>query len=220
MLNVYDIVLNLLDGDRVYEFFEWNHKDNLEHIKKIPIIKVTSHFLDAAIYNTIVIEKEFLEDIYKKAEVYNKDKIGVIDYAALFTDGYKVLAIEFNREGKSLFKSFLLLDEEEEILEISNEMKLRNISYKKIKKNKKNTFLTREEEFRKKYLIRELKISYKKNEYKKINYLYEEIYPKDNKTVSEKYKILMEDINQNYSIKHEKLYKIVRLTHKKKTTSN
>ena len=38
MLNVYDIVLNLLDGNRIYEPFEWSNKDNIEHIKKYWIV--------------------------------------------------------------------------------------------------------------------------------------------------------------------------------------
>ena len=68
--------------------------------------------LDSFINDTVIIDKEFLTTIYQKTEVFNPDRIGVIDYACLFTDGYKVLGIEFNKEGKSLFKSFLLLDEE------------------------------------------------------------------------------------------------------------
>lgn len=68
--------------------------------------------------------------------------------------------------------------------------------------------------------MKELKNTYKNKKYEKINYLYDEIYPKDNKIASEKYKYLINDIEDNYSAKHNKIYKILRLTHKKKTTSN
>lgn len=221
MLNVYDILLNLLDGERVYESFEWSNKDNIEHIKKIPMVKVSSNFLDDAIYNTIIIDNKFLKDIYKKSEIYNNDKVSVIDYAALFTDGYKVLGIEFNDEGKSMYKSFLLLDEEDEILDISSEIKLYNLPYKKIKCIKNNSYLTREEEFRKNYLLKEIKYAYKKKKYEKINYLYDEIYPKNDKDITDKYKILIKDIENNYSVEHNELYKILRLVNsKKRTTSN
>lgn len=221
MLNVYDILVNLIDSERVYEFFEWNMKDDIEHIKKIPLVKVSSHFLDSAINHTILIENDFLNDIYQKTEVYHQDKVGVIDYACLFTDGYKVLAIEFNKEGKSLYKSYLLLDEEEEILEISNEIKIKTISYKKIKKKEKKQYLTREEEYRRNYLLRELKTAKKHGKYEKINYLYEEIYPVSSKNIEEKYKILIGDISNNYRDCYNELFKILKLTHtKKKTTSN
>ena len=220
MLNVYDILLNLLDSERVYEFFEWSNKDDVEHIKKMPMIKVSSNFLDNAINNTIVIDKSFLDEIYQKTEVYNHDRIGVIDYACLFTDGYKVLAIEFNSDGKSLFKSFLLLDEEDEILEVSNEIKLRTIPYKNIRKKVSNQYLTREEEYRKNYLIRELKNAKKHEKYEKINYLYEEIYPVSSKSIEEKYKLLIGDISNNYRECYNELFKILKLTHSKKKTTN
>ena len=221
MLNVYDILLNLLDSEHVYEFFEWNNKDDVEHIKKIPMIKITSNSLDSFINDTVIVDKEFLSIIYQKTEVFNPDRIGVIDYACLFTDGYKVLGVEFNKEGKSLFKSFLLLDEEEEILEISNEVKLTNIKYKVIKKNNRLKYLTREEEYRKNYLLRELKYAKRHGMYEKINYLYEEIYPISKKNIEEKYKLLIDDITNNYRDCYNELFKILKLSHtKKKTTSN
>ena len=221
MLNVYDILINLMDSNRVYESFEWSSKDNVEHIKKMPMVKISSDKFKDFIYNYIQIDKDFLEDIYKKSEVYNGDKISVIDYGCLFTDGNKVLSIEFNKDGKSLFKSFLLLDEEEEILDVSNELSIKDIKYKVIKKIKVVDFLTREEEFRMNYLLKELKYAKEKKNYEKINYLYEEIYPNDNKTNDEKYKILTSDILNNYSLNHNELFKILKLTHqKKKTTSN
>lgn len=221
MLNVYDILLNLLDSERVYEFFEWNNKDEVEHIKKIPIVKVSSECLDDFINNNFIIDSNFLEKIYKKTEVFNNDKISVIDNACLFTDGYKVLGIEFSMEGKSLFKSFLLLDEEEEILEISNEIKVSDIPYKKVGKIGFNNYLTREEQYRKNYLLKELKNAKKHGKYEKINYLYEEIYPISSKKMEEKYKILTDDISGNYRDCYNELFKILKLTHgKKKTTLN
>lgn len=221
MLNVYDILVNLIDSERVYEFFEWSTRDDIEHIKKIPLVKVSSHFLDSCINSTIIIDNSFLDEIYQKTEVYNQDKIGVIDYACLFTDGYKVIAIEFNSDGKSLYKSYLLLDEEEEILEISNEISLKTIMYKKLKKKDNIQYLTREEEYRRNYLLKELKNAKKHGKYEKINYLYEEIYPVSSKNIEEKYKILIEDITNNYRDCYNELFKILKLTHtKKKTTSN
>lgn len=185
MINVYDIVLNLLDSNRVYESFEWRDNNNVEHIKKIPMVRVSTNTLDDIINSTFTIEKEFLKDIYKKSEVYNADVTEIIDYGILFTDNFKVIAVEFNKEGKSLFKSSLLLDEEEEILELSNDIKLMDLKYKILKKNKQTNYLTREEEFKKKYLLKELKNTYKNKKHEKINYLYDEIYPIDNKIASE-----------------------------------
>ena len=162
MINVYDIILNLLDSNRVYESFEWSKKDNIEHIKKMPMIRVTTNTLYDIINSTFLVDKSFLNEIYRKSEVYTDTGTSKIDYSVLFTDTYKVVAVEFNKEGKSLFKSYLLLDEEEEIIDLSNEIKLRNINYKIIRKNKNSYLLTREEEFRRNYLLKELKLAYKK----------------------------------------------------------
>lgn len=220
MINVYDIILNLLDSNRLYESFEWNKKDNIEHIKKIPMVRVSTSSLDDIIHSVIVIDSDFLTEIYKKTEIYNDDGLSVIDYGVLFTDNFKIVAVEFNKEGKSLFKSNLLLDEEEEILELSNEVKLRKIDYKVVKKNKCNDYLTREEEFRRNYLLKELKNSYKKKLYEKINYLYEEIYPRDHKSIDERYKILIHDITNNYDAHHNKIFQVLKLINKKKKTTN
>ena len=220
MLNVYDIILNLLDSNRIYESFEWRTQDNIEHVKKIPMVRVNNQFLNDIIKNHIIIDQEFLKDIYRRCEIYQDEGVSSIDYACLFTDQYKVVAVEFNQEGKSLFKSYLLLDEEEEILELSNEIALKNIPYKVMKKNTKELYLTREEEFRRNYLLKEIKYAYKKGSYEKINYLYEEIFPKDDKSIEEKYKILLKDITKNYSQEHNKIFKILKLTHSKKKTTN
>ena len=218
MVNIYDILLNLQDGNRVYEFFEWSNKDEIEHIRKIPLVKISSNSLDSLIKYNIIINKDFLIEIYKRTEIYDHNKINVIDYACLFTDGYKVLAIEFNKEGKSLFKSYLLLDEEDEILQISDEIKTKSIKYKKIKNTIKNNYLTREEEYKKNYLVRELKNAKKNNRIEKIKYLYEEIYPTSSKSVDEKYNILINDNTNNYRECYNELFKILKLSHSKKKT--
>lgn len=221
MLNVYDIVLNLLDSNRIYEPFEWSNKDNVEHIKKIPMVRVSSNFLSDVILNDITVNDNFLQSIYKKSEVYSDKGINVIEHACLFTDTYKIVAVEFDKSGKSLFKSYLLLDEEEEILELSNEIKLNKIDYKITKKKIENLFLTREEEFKRNYLMKEIKFAYKRGLFEKINYLYEEIFPTDKKTVDARYRILIDSIKNNYSREHDKIFKILKLTNsKKKTTLN
>jgi len=153
MLNVYDIVLNLLDGNRIYEPFEWSNKDNIEHIKKIPMVRISSNFLSDIILNNVTVNKDFLQSIYRKAEVYSDKGTNVIDYACLFTDTYKIVGVEFDKSGRALFKSYLLLDEEEEILELSNEIKLNKIEYKVSKKSNECLFLTRNEEFKRNFYI-------------------------------------------------------------------
>ena len=105
MINVYDIILNLLDSNRVYESFEWSKKDNIEHIKKIPMVRVTTNTLYDIINSTFLVDKSFLNEIYKKSEVYTDIGTSKIDYSVLFTDTYKVVAVEFNKEGKEILRN-------------------------------------------------------------------------------------------------------------------
>ena len=41
MIYTYDILLNWTKNLHLIEFFEWNLEDDLEHIKKIPIFRVS-----------------------------------------------------------------------------------------------------------------------------------------------------------------------------------
>ena len=72
MINVYDIILNLLDSNRVYESFEWSKKDNIEHIKKMPMIRVTTNTLYDIINSTFLVDKSFLNEIYR--QIFEKIK--------------------------------------------------------------------------------------------------------------------------------------------------
>ena len=220
MLNIYDIILNFCDNNRVYEFFEWNKKDSIEHIKKIPMIKVSQKVMNDVLKTSFVVDKKLLSDIYKKTEIYHDDGLSKIEYGLLITDGSKIIAVEFNDLGKSIYKSYLLIDEEEEILELCGEVDIYDLKYRIIKKyTPNNSFLTREEEFKKNYLLKEIKSLYKRKKYENINYLYDEIYPKEKKTIEEKYSLIINDISDNYSKIHNNIYKILRLTNKKKTTN-
>ncbi len=220
MLNVYDILINFQDSNRVYEFFEWNEDDGIEHIKRIPLIKINSNFLDKILKYKIIIDTEFLSNIYKKTEIYSDYKTIQVDYACLFTDGYKVVGVEFNKDGNLLFKSSLLLDEEDEVLDLSNKLKITNIKYNKVNRKVEEVFLTRREEYRRVFLLQELKSAKKKMNYDKINYIYGEVFPLDKKNEEEKYNVLIEDINSNYRECYNKLFNILKLVHSMKKTTN
>ena len=73
-----------------------------------------------------------------------------------------------------MYRSGLLLDEEDEILDIVENLDIMKINYKKLKSRNIDFFLTRHEAFIKNYLLKELKSSYRKKNMNKIKYLYEE----------------------------------------------
>ena len=215
MINIYDIILNFSDA-RVYEFFEWDKKDDIEHIKKIPLFRISSRALNDMLYKRVQIDQVFLKEIQDKTEVFSKNNAELIEYACLFTDIKRVIAVEFSDKGVNLYKSFLLLDEEEELLDIATSLSCITLNYK-VKKSMQNTkFLTRKEEFIKNYLMRDLKASYTNKNYHKINYMYEECFPYNEKSIEEKYQELINDISTNFTIKYLNLFQILRLSSKRK----
>ncbi len=214
MIYIYDIIINLTDNERILEFFEWNEHDSIEHVKKIPLFKVSTKFIDDIISNEIKVDSKFLESIKNYTELFDIKTKKIMEYATLVSDGSKVIALEFSENGKILYRSSLLLDEEEEILDIVENLDETEVKYKKLKSRNINNFLTRKELFIKNFLLKELKSSYKKKNINKIKYLYEECFNK--KDSSDFYNELVDDINNNFSDKHKKLFEILTMKEVKK----
>ena len=149
---IYDIYLNF--NEILYDFFDWNKNDKLFHIKKIPVFKADEDTIKNLINNTIKISEDILCQIYNRTDVWNmSDKI---TYSSLFTDGNSIIAIEFDKSGKSIRKSYLCIDEELEVLEIVDRLKEREIEYKIVKKEK-SLLKTRKEINEEKFVNHELK---------------------------------------------------------------
>ena len=56
MMYIYDLLLNFQDKERLVEFFEWSKQDVLEHVKKIPIVRVPSIDMDNFCFADIVFD--------------------------------------------------------------------------------------------------------------------------------------------------------------------
>lgn len=210
---IYDILVNFNDGDRLIEFFEWNETDLFEHIKKIPIYRISSKQMQEICNNKIILDKEHLIYIKSKTQLYNNTDI---KYALIVTDLNKAIALEFNNQGEVISRSAFLLDEEESIIEEAYNFKEELLKYELSDEYKIDYYLTRKELFKKNYLLKELNFLEKNKDYEKLNYLYEEIFKKDNLTYKERILRLIENIKNNYNFKHNELYEIIRLTYTKK----
>lgn len=211
---IYDILLNFNDADEYFEFYEWKDDDCLEHIKRIPIIRISSEQMQQIFNYKIKIDNKLLESLKGSTISYKNKKD--IKYGCLFSDLNKVLALEFNNKGLVISRSNLLLDEEEDVLDESTLLDEEKIEYELLEKYNIEYFLTRDESFKKKYLLKELNCLDKEKDYEKLTYLYEEIFPKDKLTISEKVTRLTKEINENFNNKLNELYEIVRLTYIKK----
>lgn len=210
MIYVYDILINFIDSKRIYEVFEWNKDDEVEHIKRIPLFLVDYSFIDSIIKYDTSVSKDFLDLIKDKTLLFTGGKI---KYASLFTEGSRVYACEFNDDGKIEYYSSLLLDEEEEVLELSLQLDIFKINYKINNKDKKVIYLTRNDEKNRNYIINDLKYTYKNRNYSKLKYLYRECFGDDKSTNKEKYERLISSVDRIDSPVRNKLNYILKLSY-------
>lgn len=169
---IYDILLNY--GNVPYDFFEWNTSDNIMHIRKIPIIKVSANTLIDIRDYEVEFDNSFLEYIKRKTEIFNHKNIQLIGYACLLSDGTSVLGIML--KNNHLLKSTLLLEEEEEVLSISERLKEQEISYKKVKKNQIIQYKTRKQIENSKKLRRQINKLFRDKNDETLKYMYYECF--------------------------------------------
>ena len=151
----YDLLVNLND-ENAYFFYEWDKNDNIIHLKKIPIIKIDHDDFKNFISSQIIVEQSFLNLIYNKTETYDKEA-KFVEYMALLTDGNNSIVIEFNNIGLSISRSYLLLEEELDLLELAYSLPKDEFSYKMTDKIVKRNGIRQEENKEKlKYLYNEM----------------------------------------------------------------
>ena len=210
MIFIYDIVLNWC-SERLYDFFEWEDTDKIDHIKRIPLFRVDKEVINDFINNEIFIDKDFCFKIYNMTENYLQSTVHKVPYAFLITDGITILAVKTDKEGKVLYKSKLLLSEEEEIICISTKLKKISIIYSKRNKHIEESFLTRKEITVRDYLIKELETSFIKKDYDKINYLYMEYTGKEETNIEKAYRFLINNLKKSIDDKYFKLYELLQM---------
>lgn len=206
----YDINVNF-DEENLYEFYEWQKKDIIENIKKIPLHLVSSSLMKDFIKYKPIVEKEFLDKLLNKTENCEGDKI---KYATILADSKTSLVVEFDDIGKTVCKSNLLLSDDLNIIEIVKNIKKTNINYTVKKgKNRLRTILRQEAEI-KKILNIEIESLYQNNEHLKLKYLYYEWLNKEENNLDEIYKNLKQKIKEELNEKTFKIYELIKLSYK------
>ena len=197
---VYDIYLNF--NNIAYDFFEWEKNDKIIHIKKIPIFKIDTSIFKLIIYNKVKFDTLFLKKIFNKTELFKNDKI---EYALLICDENNIIGLLLNKNGICIRKSFLLIDEELEVLDEIKNLKKEKINIKVISKGKIE-LKTRNDIKIEKFVNKEIN----NIGINKLKYIYYELF---NKKINDSYNIkkylslLLKD-----KLKYKKLYDILKLT--------
>jgi hypothetical protein len=169
----------------------------------IPIFKTSEEKLKKIISHNIKIDEKYLNYVHNKATIWAKsDKYKSY---ALFCDDNNIIAIEFDEFGNSIKKSYLLINEELEILETTYKLKIKNIEFDILNKNT-NLLKTRKQIKEEKFINEELK----NIDNKKLDYIYFECFGKheNNKKI-----ILNKLLNLSKNSKtYKNLYNILKLT--------
>ena len=204
----YDVVLNFSDINML--FYEWNKFDNLELYKRVPIIQVNSKTLNDFINNNVVVDENFLEMIKDKA----KKKGDCPSYIAIFADRNGSIALEFDENGNSLYRSFLDIDDDLNISEFLYTVDIMKVSYEIKDEIKYNDCLRMEDEI--KLLIKtEINSLYKKKGFVKLKYLYMEWFnkvPYDNEKI---YDYMINKLNDKVGIEEKRIYDLIKLSYNK-----
>ncbi len=204
---IYDILLNY--NNNVYDFFEWNASDSILHIRKIPLIKISTIALNDIINYDVSFDNIFLETIKNKTESFNNKHIRIIEYACLLSDGTNVLAIMF--KNNRYLKSKLLLDEEDDVLSISEKLKEQKIIYQKTKKLKNDSYKTRRQVELEQKLRKSLKNIFNLNNKETIKYVYYECFNKKEENIPTIKNHFYNIFEENNELAIEKLKNILKL---------
>ncbi len=202
---VYDILLNF--NKYLIEYFEWEETDNIKYVKKVALFKTTTETVKDIINYEVELESTFINAI-PKYELNNSNEITKI---CLITDENIVIGVLItNNKIESL--SRLLLDEEYEVIEMSNHLRQVQIKYKKIKpREMKNNNLTRKENKIKNELLKQINYLKKENKKEELKYLYYEYTNKENNNMNYIYNYLKNSLT-NFNNKHLNLYKILSIS--------
>ena len=203
MTYIYDVTLNF--NEVLYDFFEWNNSDNLIHVKKIPIFKVSNDtFLNVLTYE-VQLSDEILYKIKDKTDTYGKKTKSFT--SCLIRNEDNIIALKFDDNGISKQVSSIIIEEELDILEIRVSM-TKSFEYKTLNKRKFLTS-TRYDSLNRTYLQKQINSLNIDNDREKIKYLYFEYFGKyinDEKTALNKLK--KEIIKDNYNNNLKDFFKL------------
>lgn len=203
---IYDILVNF--NEKFYEFYEWNEKDEITHIKKLPILKVKSQFLNITKNNDVEIDKKIVEKIHNKTNFFKNNKYLKQNYICALTDGKEAIVIKTTENGTVTEKSGLLLDEENEIIDICECLQADEYQLKKTKDARIDNFKTRKELEINEYIIKELNNI---NE-EKLKYLYFECFNKKETNIKIILNNILKEIKYNFDNVYLKIYDFLKLT--------
>lgn len=208
---IYDILVNL--KDKLYDFYDWNKNDDIAHIRKIPLFRISDKMYKDILFNKIKVDKEFLDKILNRTEEFSAKKVNYMKYVCLVSNKLESLCIKFNDEGILIQKSKLIIDENEEVMEVSEKLDEEVIDYIVVKKENQEFLKTRKELQIEKYIYEELSNT---NNLDKLEYLFYECYNEKETDKNKITKKIKESLCNDWDNISYKIYDFFKLSSIKK----
>lgn len=203
----YDLLVNL--DDVAWEFYEWEKKDNILPVKKIPFVRVNEKEFKEISAHEGKIEKNWLEPYIGKTQI-KKDKSKNL---LLLSSTKNSLVIELKNTGEILSRSKLLIEDENNCNELANSLKEITIQFLIQKKiPPKSDF---RQALQEKNLIKiELKTLKETQNVSKCSYLYYEWFGTLEEDLSKMLEICLKELKKPYTSKIHKIASLIRLSYK------
>lgn len=204
---IYDIILNF--NEEFYDFYEWKNNDNVINVRKIPVLKVDENTYVSLRNNKVQVSMETIDSLKKNFSLYNEKIEGNI--ICLITNGMSAFGVMFNNNGYLIKRSSMLFDEEEEVIDESENIKEVKIEFIKNEKQKSNNIsriVKEKQKFIKDYIS-------SLDDELTLKYIYYDYFEKEENKNNIK-EILLSEINSKWNTKLSKLYDLTKLLNKVK----
>lgn len=204
---IYDIILNF--NEEFYDFYEWKSNDNVINVRKIPVLKVDENTYVSLRNNKVQVSMETIDSLKKNFSLYNEKIEGNI--ICLITNGMSAFGVMFNNNGYLIKRSSMLFDEEEEVIDESENIKEVKIDFIKNEKQKSNNIsriVKEKQKFIKDYIS-------SLDDELTLKYIYYDYFEKEENKNNIK-EILLSEINSEWNSKLSKLYDLTKLLNKVK----
>lgn len=210
MYYYYDVLLNFGEEEKIYEFYEWEEKDSMEFVKKIPIFRISSDCLKDNLKYKTKFSSSLLLQIKDKTILKSSTK--TCEYTFLISDTKNALALELNEGGVVISRSKLLPGDELNLSEVMFTMKESTLQYEKLAKYKSNKEIRQIREI-KKLIQCEIDSLYEEKNESKLKYLYLEWFDKNNENIDDIYKEMTHALQKEYSTNLKRVYDFIKLSY-------
>ena len=203
----YDLLVNL--DEVAWEFYEWEKKDVILPIKKIPFLRINEkEFKEISAYEG-KIEKNWLEPYIGKTQI-KKDKSKNL---LLLSTTKNSLVIEINSTGQIISRSKLLIEDENNCNELASSLKETTIPFSSQQKIPLRSDFR--QAIKEKNLIKiELKTLKETNNISKCSYLYYEWFNILEDDLSTMLENCLKELKKPYTLKIHKIASLIRLSYK------